>query len=125
MGRKLTVIVALAVIGFFATTAYASDWDKAGKVLTGVEGLRLVTGGRVDLIGNIFGLNNHRNREYAYNVCRYRLRYHKVWVPYYAWKKKYIPQHTEYNHHYGEVIVEGHYIRYKTENGGHWELVRR
>ena len=100
---------------------YASDWDKAGKVLTGIEGLRLITAGRMDLIGNLFGLNHTKVN--STTVCCYRPSYRRVWVPNYVWKKKYVPRHTEYDPRYGKIIVEGHYIRYKVERGGHWEWI--
>ena len=46
---------------------------------------------------------------------------HKVWVPHYKWKKKYIPEHEAEDDEYGKVIVSGHYIKYKVERGGHWK----
>lgn len=122
-----------AVLGFvvilstgFAFNAFASDWDKVGKILTGVEGVRILTGGNVDLIGTITGVNktnktysqkNHHPKKYVYkDTCAKR-----KWVPHFVWKKKWIPKHKEYDEDFGEIIVLGHYIKYKVRDGGHWE----
>ena len=118
-------LIGASIIGITAS-AFASNWDVAGKVLTGVEGIRIVTGGKIDPIGKMIefvqgGPQQVRQEErYAY---RYNDRetYRREWVPHYAWKKKYIPQHSEYSEKYGQIIVEAHYIRYQVEEGGHWE----
>ncbi|MBN2483928.1 MAG: hypothetical protein JXD21_06995 [Candidatus Omnitrophica bacterium] len=105
---------------------YASDWDKAGKILTVVEGMRILTGGKVDIVGNITGIN----KPYSYAPARpSRARYvhsrparpEKVWVPHYVWRNEYVPAHREYQPGYGSVVVEGHYVQYQVEQGGHWE----
>jgi len=122
---RILALTGMLVIGITAS-AFASDWDVAGKVLTGVEGVRIVTGGKIDPIGKMIefiqgGPQRVRQEErYAY---RYNDRetYRREWVPHYAWKKKYISEHREYNEKYGEIIVEAHYIRYRVEEGGHWE----
>jgi hypothetical protein len=121
------------VIGI-STRIFASDWDKAGKALAIIEGVRVVTGGKVDIIGTITGINRPRQeareydrRQYAGNNGWHRgndkyERYERVWVPHYVWKEIYVPRHTEHRPGYGEVIVEAHYERYQVEEGGHWEI---
>jgi hypothetical protein len=144
--KKLTVmtLVAAALAVGICTQGYASDWDKAGKILTVIEGMRVVTGGKVDIIGTITGINKPResSREvvyvktydgpghgYAYQGP-YRHNYpghfshqERVWVPHMVWKTRYIPRHTEYRPGYGEVVIEGHYEKFLAEEGGHWETV--
>lgn len=132
----MALITGSLVIGV-STQGFASDWDKAGKALTIIEGVRIFTGGKVDIIGTITGINRPRQevREYSYfrdsdrqrDVGRRRghgsyERYERVWVPHYVWKEKYVPKHAEYRPGYGEVVVEGHYERYRVEEGGHWEI---
>ncbi len=124
MVKKVLMFGLIGVTVMLGERVYASDWDKAGKVLTGIEGLRIFSGGKLDLIGNIFGINRYREKSYSCERYCYRSSYRKVWVPHYVWKKKYVPEHREYDPRYGEVVVEGHYIRYKVERGGHWEWVR-
>ncbi len=126
------VIISLVVIGTLigpSAQSYASDWDKAGKALAVIEGVRIITGGNVDLIGNITGIskNNSRsstrsnnNRSYAKNYSSHTRRA-RTWVPHYVWEKQYIPEHEEYSERYGNIIVEGHYIRYQAEDSGHWK----
>ena len=141
--RKIIAVafIAAGIIASTVTISFASDWDKAGKVLTIIEGLRVFTGGKVDLIGAITGINSPRqeSRSYRYSrgfdYPRYVINpgghyeYYKdecctrVWVPHYVWKEKYVPQHTEYKPGYGEVMVEGHYERYLVQEGGHWEIM--
>lgn len=122
---KQVMIVSLGLLfTFMAINVYASDWDKAGKALTVIEGIRLVTAGKVDLIGNVFGLNKDSYQK-GYHYKRKQASYKKIWVPHYKWVKEYVPEHTEYHPEYGEVIVEGHYIKYQIQDGGHWEFVRR
>ena len=133
---KKTLIMALLAVFCFSTAmpAYASDWDKAGIALTGIEGIRILTGGRVDLIGSMFGINrqigygDHRPRNYG----QYKKHRHhqgkrgyrcseRVWVPHYTWRKEFVPRHEKYDPVQGKVIVEGHYVSYQVEDGGHWE----
>jgi hypothetical protein len=123
LGKTLVIAVLMAS---FTALSYASDWDVAGKVLTGIEGMRIITGGKVDIIGTMTGIKN--NREHKDRSCNKKeVIYVKersctdyVWVPHFTWRKKYIPQHREYDQEYGEIIVEGHYISYKVEDGGSW-----
>ena len=123
--------IAVAVVMGTGVQSYASDWDVAGKVFAGIEGIRILTGGNVDVIGTMTGINNNNDRHndrawYPGNKnkkwtkqCSHSS--HRVWVPRMVWKKKYIPKHTEYSKKYGKIVVEGHYIRYQVENGGRWE----
>ena len=123
---RILVLTGMLVIGI-TVSAFASDWDVAGKVLTGVEGARIVSGGRIDPIGKMIdfiqGPRRTTQQEERY-VYRYRDTQpsQREWVSHYVWKKKYIPEHSEYSEKYGEIIVEAHYIRYKVEEGGHWEI---
>lgn len=137
---KKSVVVALIagslVIGL-STCSYASDWDKAGKALAIIEGIRVVTGGKVDVIGAIAGINNpHQEvRGYRYsrepgynryadrNVGRGRYeQYERTWIPHYVWRERYVPRHTEHRPGFGKVVIEGHYERYQVQEGGHWEI---
>jgi len=141
--RKLIIVflVAAGLVTGLAKISFASDWDKAGKALTIIEGLRVVTGGKVDIIGTITGINQpqrqtaeyrgrrefandrrHKGRSYASYSSRDYDRCELVWVPEYAWREKYIPEYVEYRHG-RKVVVEGHYERYLAEEGGHWEKV--
>ena len=137
--RKLVVMVLVAgslVVGW-SICSYASDWDKAGKAFAIIEGLRVVTGGKVDVIGTITGINRPGQEARVYSYSRepdYKRyagrysgrgrdeRYERVWVPHYVWIERYVPRHTEHRSGYGEVIIEGHYERYQVEEGGHWEF---
>lgn len=126
MKRLVGLLVCAVFLFSVLASAYASDWDVAGKVLTGITGLRVLTGGKVDIIGAITGTGRAKEREHVsskhHRYSKYRHRPCKrVWVPYYAWKKKWVPEHTEYDSEFGEVVVEGHYIRYRVESGGYWE----
>ncbi|MCM8774451.1 MAG: hypothetical protein NC820_06945 [Candidatus Omnitrophica bacterium] len=129
--KKIFLLTFILVFIFVVISRiYASDWDKAGKALTVIEGIRLLTAGKVDIIGNISGIvredRNNRFKEsdhlnsgyYCRRPCCY---VERVWVPHYVWKREYIPEHREYHQDYGEIIVEAHYIKYKVEDGGHWE----
>lgn len=137
--KRILIVLLLAVFTFAATVpAYASDWDKAGIALTGIEGLRIITGGKVDLIGSMFGMKNKEKswrkeskhflkknkRKHKHKHKRIAKSYdctHSVWVPHYEWAREYIPEQRRHNSKYGKIIVEGHYIQYKVERGGHWE----
>jgi hypothetical protein len=109
---------------------YASDWDTVGKIFAGIEGVRILTGDRVDIIGTITGIKgdgHHKHRDsrrhkdrHTSHVYVYQDSCPKVWVPQVVWKRKYIPEHTEYDPRYGEIIVEGHYIKYQVQEGGYW-----
>lgn len=123
---KVLALVGMLVMGITAS-AFASDWDVAGKVLTGVEGVRIVTGGRIDPIGKMIEVIQGGPRRTQEERCVYDYRgigkghCKREWVRHYVWKRKYIPQHREYSEKYGWIIVEAHYIRYRVEEGGHWE----
>jgi hypothetical protein len=132
MKKVITTLVVIGLTVSLSAPSYASDWDKAGKALAIIEGARILTGGNVDIIGNITGINRNRGNQGflgGYNQCRPQRSYsrtyasapQRVWVPHYVWRKKYIPEHEEYSPEYGTIIVEGHYIKYQAEDGGHWE----
>ena len=118
MKRWIVAAVVIAVTLGISIPSYASDWDKAGKVLAVVEGARILTGGNVDIIGNITGINkggwnsqqrdtnNHRYARANRRPAKRRCPSNHVWVT------EYVPEHQEYRPGYGNVIVEGHYVRY-------------
>jgi hypothetical protein len=129
--KKVLIAILAAVLAFgtVVSPVWASDWDKAGIALTGIEGLRIITGGKVDLIGSMFGMNRgsgdkvtyvHSSRRHPSSYRRKICRTTRVWVPEYRWVKEYVPQHEEYDPEYGKVIVKGHYIKYQVEDGGYW-----
>lgn len=140
--RKLviTVIITAGLVMGVSARSFASDWDKAGKVLAVFEGLRVLTGGRADIIGTITGINSPRQQAkecdrdrayakrdkhpqyYAQRHCHTIRCERRVWVPHMVWEEKYVLRHTEYRPGLGEVVVEGHYERYLVEQGGHWEI---
>ena len=124
MRKVVAVLLSLSLLAGFSYNSFASDWDVAGKVLTGLEGLRILSGGKFDPIGNIGGINTKEQAAYRKHykhshTCHKHCQ--KVWVPNYKWKKKWIPAHKEYHKKYGEVLVEGHYIKYKVKHGGYWD----
>jgi hypothetical protein len=53
--------------------ANASDWETFGKVMAGIEGLRVITGGEVDIVGSLTGVRRDGVR-YYYPARRYRYR---------------------------------------------------
>ena len=118
----MVVLMAGVVITGFWEPSYASDWDKAGKIFAAVEGVRILTGGKVDLIGRITGIKQDVAYKHASKCDNMENRCcsKRVWLPNIVWKRKYIPEHKEYSEKYGTIIVEGHYIRYQTEKGGRW-----
>jgi len=130
-------LIAGSLVAGTSVYSFASDWDKAGKALAIIEGIRIVTGGKADIIGTITGINRpgQEVRESRYSrepdQQRYADNYHgrfkyerneRVWVPHYVWEERYIPRHTEYRPGYGEVVIEAHHERYQVEEGGHWEI---
>ena len=127
MKKFVVGIVTITIVIGFVASSYASDWDKAGKALAIIEGARILTGGRMDILGGITGINQNswfspRRKQYNYShVKSYKRHPRRAWVPNYVWRKKYIRKHEEYDNRYGKVIVEGHYIRYMVEDGGYWE----
>jgi hypothetical protein len=137
----ITLVAAGLVLGISAQS-FANDWGNAGKALAIIEGVRVVTGGAVDVIGNIAGINKPRQearehrqaKEVTYIVkegppryypgeYRYYAQPQMVWVPNIVWRQSYVPEHTEYRPGYGEVIVRGHYESCQVEEGGHWEQI--
>lgn len=135
MKKILVILVLTAFAGGVmpARAAHASDWDKAGIALTGIEGLRILSGGKIDIVGKIFGIDNaaSASQRLVKHDGRYPRRDVKmvkrqscvkqVWVPHYEWKRKFVPRHEEYHEKYGQIIVEAHYIQYQIEAGGHWD----
>ncbi|MBZ0167209.1 MAG: hypothetical protein K8I00_10425 [Candidatus Omnitrophica bacterium] len=140
MKQVFVFLLTMIFLGSTTAMSYASDWDKAGKALTIIEGLRLVTGGRVDVVGNIGEVATGRtytNRD-TYNrsqfdyyhprpyrprqqiVKHYYCEQERVWVPEFRWIKKHVPEHEEIHPQYGSIIIEEHYIRVKQEHGGRW-----
>ncbi|MEI8350236.1 MAG: hypothetical protein WCI77_08795 [Candidatus Omnitrophota bacterium] len=129
MKKTIVLVFVTAILLGCCEKSFASDWDVAGKILTGIEGVRIITGGKVDVIGTMTGINRTKDKnQYARSRdnrrddhYRHDERSDRTWVPDYAWRRIYVPEHKEYHAGYGEVIVEGHYIKYKVEDGGHWE----
>ena len=133
--RRIAVVLAMTVLmGSFVPAIYASDWDKAGKILTGIAGLRILTGGKIDLIGSIAGTDNDkhhrqgysrrtsRKSRYKHHAYGYDNSYGRARISHPVWERAYVPVYTEYYPAYGEVIViESHYIK-STAGRGH--LVR-
>jgi hypothetical protein len=145
---KKLLVVTLVTAGLIAgmglnTKTYASDWDKAGKVLVVTEGLRIITGGAVDILGTVTGTKQRveartRAQDRDERYCgygprddrdgpRYARRFdsvERVWVPHYVIRERYIPAHGEYRPGYGQVWVSGYYEQYEVQEGGHWEEMR-
>ncbi|HQO37569.1 MAG TPA: hypothetical protein PLP56_00730 [Candidatus Omnitrophota bacterium] len=139
----IALLVAGALAAGSVTPAFASDWDKAGKVLAVTEGLRIVTGGAFDLLGSITGVkerthvretrrDTRRDTRYGGPACvvvRHErrpapCRVERVWVPNLVWKEKFVPEHSEYRPGEGTIWIGSHYEKYQVEAGGHWEEVR-
>ncbi len=127
--RKLLAALMILSFGLSTTSGvYADDWDKVGMILTGITGLRIISGGKVDVIGGLTGINrNQKKDEVIYarkgrRHNRYRHYCSKIWVPEtIVWKRKYIPKHKEYSQEYdARIVVEGHYIKYPVRTGGYW-----
>ena len=134
------ILIAAGLIAGICGQSFASDWDKAGKVFAVTEGLRIVTGGAVDVLGSITGINRNRAevREVAYVKRDAHPRYYArevrrpeprhvelVWVPHLVWRDKFVPEHSEYRQGCGEIWIGAHYEKYQVEEGGHWEQCRR
>ncbi|MFA5099423.1 MAG: hypothetical protein WC547_00875 [Candidatus Omnitrophota bacterium] len=131
------ILVSVGLMVGMCAPCFASDWDKAGKVFAVTEGLRIVTGGAVDVLGSITGINRNRGqvrevacvrkndppRYYARRVCRPEpCRVERVWVPNLVWREKFVPEHSEYRPGYGNIWIGAHYEKYQVEEGGHWEI---
>lgn len=120
--KKIFVLMLLvSLVCGLGQYAYASDWDAAGKVLTGIEGLRILTGGKVDVIGNIAGIaRDKRDEGRCYTYYR-KEHLQRVWVPHFVWEKRWVPKHKEFGPRGRAIIVKGHYVKYRIQRGGHWE----
>ena len=117
MKKTALILIITTTVVTVVVPAYASDWDKFGKIMAGIEGVRILSGGRVDILGTITGIND--NNDCGGRISTVSCR--RVWVPRnVVWKKVYVPQHKEHHPKYGKVIVEGHYIKYKVVRGGYW-----
>lgn len=126
MNRRIVILMIVLGLTMGTQTVFASDWDVAGKILTGVEGLRVLTGGRVDLIGSMTGMSTVRHpqdkgprygrRHTCSDSCR-------QWVPHYVWVKRWVPSRVEYTSRGHRKVIPGHYERYQVERGGHWAYV--
>lgn len=126
MKRLLSLSIGVVLLVGLYSSVYAGDWDVAGKVLTGIEGMRILTGGKFDIIGAMTGIGHEEGRgvtckNYPHYERGYRKCPQRIWMSDYVWKKKWVPEHREYDEKFGEVIVEGHYVQYKVQTGGHWE----
>lgn len=126
--KRIVVVASVFVLLGFAGVSHASDWDLVGKVLTGVEGARILTGGRVDIIGSVMdisGIGGGRQervvRQEKIIVVEKQAPCNKIWVPEYRWEDVWVPGHTVYDRRCGNIYIEGHYVQYKVECGGHWE----
>lgn len=138
---KKLLIAGLATVLLLAAAkpSHANGWEEAGKALTILTGLRIISGDRIDPVG-VFtkrdsGHSHHsKHRSYRKGYDRgyhkgYRDHHEyervcviKQWVPHYVYKTKYIPRQKKYDPNYGTMItIEGHYVEYKEEHGGHWE----
>ncbi|MFA5261081.1 MAG: hypothetical protein WC450_07635, partial [Candidatus Omnitrophota bacterium] len=97
MRKTLTIISVLTVFLSCPASGFASEWDKAGKALTIIEGLRILSGGDIDVIGNLTGTAraDHRRGDHPRQVAHRRECSRKVWVPHYQWERRYIPEHEE------------------------------
>ena len=118
-------VMVFALLGFTGVSI-ASDWDIVGKVLTGIEGARILTGGKVDIIGSVMDIGGMGGQDRVITERRVVVfdkpaSCDRTWVPDYTWREIWIPGHTEYDPRYGSIYIEGHYAKYRIENGGHWE----
>jgi hypothetical protein len=124
--KSMAIALAAAALLSFSATSFASSWDMVGKVLTGIEGARILTGGKFDVIGSVMDVANIRQDR---DVAVYEKRVYvveqpapckKVWVPQYTYREEWVPAHWERDGRRGKVFIEGHYVTYKVENGGYW-----
>ena len=82
--KKIAIVAAVLVLLGFAGVSHASDWDLVGKVLTGVEGARILTGGRVDVIGSVMGISGiNAVRQERVIVIEKQVPRRRIWVPEY------------------------------------------
>ena len=73
------------------------------------------------LDANIEYIVEPNNKKHSYYHARKFDCPQRIWVPHYEWKREYIPRSEKTSSTFGKIIVEGHYIEYKVEKGGHWE----
>ena len=124
--KKMAMALLVMALLSFSATSFASSWGMVGKVLTGIEGARLLTGGRFDVIGNVMDAVNIRQDRpgTVYQQPVYMVEQpvpaNRIWVPTYSYRDEWVPAHWEYNPQFGRVFIEGHYVEYKVENGGYW-----
>lgn len=134
MNKLIVLLLTIIFLGAGAVTSYASDWDKAGKVLTVIDGMRFITGGKIDLMGTLIGettgklVKNDRyeTRRPHHGYPRYAKRHvrcteERIWVPHHEWRTKHVPAHETYDDELGTIRVSAHEIEYKVETGGHWK----
>jgi hypothetical protein len=106
----LSLILGLLFLTTPISKAFASDWDTVGKALTGITGLRIISGGNIDIVGNITGTNMPRNHARAvarkprkiYPSANERAISPKAT----AWKKGWVSTHTIYTHSPAVVVIE-------------------
>jgi hypothetical protein len=125
MNKLAKVLMTVLFLTGVVMPVFASDWEVAGKVLTGLEGLRVISGGEIDVIGTITGINRRnchsRQNFYQYEVNINNGHHQRQWVPDYVWEERWVPAHREYDSYRRcTVLIPGHYVRYKVERGGHW-----
>ncbi len=123
MGKIIFMLTLFSALLAQPISSFASDWGVAGKILTGIEGARILTRGDVDVFGSLFGFNKtdkyssskkHNHSYRSKHSCQY------IQIPTTVWKKKWIPTYTEYDDMLGEVIVEGHYVKYRSYDNHQW-----
>ena len=115
----LILTITLSLLGV-SGLSYAGDddWATAGKVLTVLEGLRVISGGKLDLIGGLVGIDRDDQwppaviHTYSYrtgprykytkrNRSKHKIT-EKVWVPGYGWVKKQRSKHKKHDSDCGE-----------------------
>jgi len=129
--KKIAIVAAMLALLGFAGMSHASDWDLVGKVLTGVEGARILTGGRVDIIGSVMdisGIGCGRQdggimRRGKTIVVEKPVPCNRIWVPEYRYKDVWVPGHYVRDPRHGRIYIKGHCVQRRTECGGHWEYV--
>ncbi|MDD5073355.1 MAG: hypothetical protein PHO67_04880 [Candidatus Omnitrophica bacterium] len=124
--KSIAIALAAAALLSFSATSFASSWDMVGKVLTGIEGARILTGGKFDVIGSVMDVTNIRQDrgatvvEKRVYVVEQQAPCKRVWVPTYSCREEWVPAHWERDTRKGKIFIEGHYVTYKVENGGYW-----
>ena len=125
----LVFLLSIGVILGPTSAVYASDWDTVCKVLTGITGLRILTGGRVDIIGSMTGTNRYnrssryyqpsRNYYISYYGPRPRYRYYERQKPC-AYQRQcervWVPRRVVWR----RVYRHGRYVKYRAVEGGYW-----